>query len=418
MIGDEVRLDEVLAERIGRPRAARARAARARRRRGPAATARCREPRARRHAGEAPAARRLPADRAPAPRDRSHAPRLRRAVPRPHAPRGHRAHGERKLDLHRRLAVALEATDADTQPMLVGVHWEQAGGADPAPRRCTRAGDRATEALAFERGAAVRALHLARPRHVAGAAREARRRVCERGARPRGRRGVPRTRACPKVTSVTRTRSSSSRRRRCSSSARGTSTRAWSTSERLLESADIALPKTPRRALASLLWRRARVKVRGTKFKPRDETPAVARGARADRHRVVGGVRAVDERLDPRRVVSGAESVAVAERRRVRPHAASAAARGVSRRCEWCAERARRATRRRRNRRRGARRSVLARLGPACARVHRRLQGQLAPGLRARREVRRDVLHQLRERRGSATRCRALSHWARSSSAR
>jgi len=40
--------------------------------------------------------------------------------------------------------------------------------------------------------------------------------------------------------------------------------------ERLLASVDIALPKTPRRALASLLVRRARVRVRGTQFKPRD----------------------------------------------------------------------------------------------------------------------------------------------------
>ncbi|HEY5947604.1 MAG TPA: hypothetical protein VIV40_19000, partial [Kofleriaceae bacterium] len=40
--------------------------------------------------------------------------------------------------------------------------------------------------------------------------------------------------------------------------------------ERLLASVDIALPKTPRRALASLLWRRGRVLVRGTEFKPRD----------------------------------------------------------------------------------------------------------------------------------------------------
>ncbi|HEY5945314.1 MAG TPA: protein kinase, partial [Kofleriaceae bacterium] len=58
---------------------------------------------------------------------------------------------ERKPDLHRRLAVALEATDAESQPMLVGVHWEQAGEPARAAALYARAGDRATEALAFER---------------------------------------------------------------------------------------------------------------------------------------------------------------------------------------------------------------------------------------------------------------------------
>ena len=42
--------------------------------------------------------------------------------------------------------------------------------------------------------------------------------------------------------------------------------------ERLLASVDVGLPNTPRRALASLLWRRARLKVRGIKFKPRDQS--------------------------------------------------------------------------------------------------------------------------------------------------
>jgi len=40
--------------------------------------------------------------------------------------------------------------------------------------------------------------------------------------------------------------------------------------ERLLTAVGIDLPNTPRAALAQLLWRRARVRIRGTKFKPRD----------------------------------------------------------------------------------------------------------------------------------------------------
>src|SRR5690606_31139740 len=58
---------------------------------------------------------------------------------------------ERTQELHRRLAVALEATEAESQPMLVGVHWEQAGEPARAAALYARAGDRANDAFAFER---------------------------------------------------------------------------------------------------------------------------------------------------------------------------------------------------------------------------------------------------------------------------
>jgi len=178
--------------------------------------------------------------------------------------------GERKPDLHRRLAVALEATDADTQPMLVGVHWEQAGEPARAAALYARAGDKATEALAFERAVRLyeRCISLAPDMSPALRAK-----LGDAYANAgRGREAAEVYLALARESKVAADALELEQKAALQLLRSGHIDEGMVVLERLLESVHLELPKTPRRALASLLWRRARVKVRGTKFKPRDES--------------------------------------------------------------------------------------------------------------------------------------------------
>jgi hypothetical protein len=59
---------------------------------------------------------------------------------------------ERRLDRHRRIALALESND-DAEPRALALHWEGAGDPVRASRYASLAGDRAAQALAFDRAA-------------------------------------------------------------------------------------------------------------------------------------------------------------------------------------------------------------------------------------------------------------------------
>jgi eukaryotic-like serine/threonine-protein kinase len=174
----------------------------------------------------------------------------------------------RKLDLHRRLAVALEATDADTQPMLVGVHWEQAGEPARAAALYARAADRATEALAFERAVKLyqRCLALA-PELSSTLGAKLGDAYANAG---HGREAADVYLSLARESKVAADALELEQKAAHQLLRGGHIDDGMVVLERLLASVDIDLPKTPRRALASLLWRRARVRVRGTHFKPRD----------------------------------------------------------------------------------------------------------------------------------------------------
>jgi eukaryotic-like serine/threonine-protein kinase len=175
---------------------------------------------------------------------------------------------ERKPEIHRRLAIALEATDAETQPMLVGVHWEQAGEPGRAAALYARAGDRANDAFAFERAVKLyeRCLQLApelgqavRPKLAYAYANAG-----------RGREAADVYLALAREAKVAADALELEQKAAHHLLRSGQIDDGMIVLERLLASVDIDLPKTPRRALASLLWRRARVRARGTSFKPRD----------------------------------------------------------------------------------------------------------------------------------------------------
>ncbi len=175
---------------------------------------------------------------------------------------------ERKPELHRRLAVALEATDAETQPMLVGVHWEQAGEPARAAALYGRAGDRAAEAFAFERAVKLyeRCLLLAPEMST-----QVRSKLGDAYANAgRGREAADVFLALASESKIAADALELEQKAAHELLRAGLIDEGREVLDRLLTSVGIGMPSTPRRALASLLWRRARLKVRGIRFDPRD----------------------------------------------------------------------------------------------------------------------------------------------------
>ena len=177
---------------------------------------------------------------------------------------------DRKPEVHRRLAVALEATDAETQPMLVGVHWEQAGEPARAAALYARAGDHATEAFAFERAVKLYEKCLALAPEMGATLRP---KLGDAYANAgRGREAADTYLALAREAKVAADALELEQKAAHQLLRGGHIDDGMNVLEKLLASVDIGLPKTPRRALASLLWRRARVRLRGPQFKPRDES--------------------------------------------------------------------------------------------------------------------------------------------------
>ncbi len=175
---------------------------------------------------------------------------------------------ERKPEIHRRLAVALEATDAETQPMLVGVHWEQAGEPARAVALYARAGDRATETFAFEHAAKLYERCLALAPEMSPLLRA---KLGDAYANAgRGREAADVYLGLASESKVAADALELEQKAAHQLLRGGHIDDGMVVLERLLASVDISLPKTPRRALSTLLWRRARVRLRGTKWKPRD----------------------------------------------------------------------------------------------------------------------------------------------------
>ncbi len=175
---------------------------------------------------------------------------------------------ERTPELHRRLAIALEATDAETQPMLVGVHWEQAGEPGRAAALYARAGDRANDALAFERAIKLYERSIALAPELSPALRA---KLGDAYANAgRGREAADVYLGLARESKVSADALELEQKAAFQLLRAGHIDDGLVVLERLLTSVQIDLPKTPRRALASLVWRRARVRMRGTKYEPRD----------------------------------------------------------------------------------------------------------------------------------------------------
>jgi len=171
---------------------------------------------------------------------------------------------------HRRLATAIEARAQATDAEALALHWREAGEVDRGADHALLAARNAERALAFDRAADFFAQALERERawdaqqpiHVelADALRQA-----GRGAE-----------AASYYVSATRDTDPVEGRR-----LRALATQTYLQSgqldaglelaEELLREMGMSMPKGPKRALASLLWNRARNGIRGLAFEPQDE---------------------------------------------------------------------------------------------------------------------------------------------------
>lgn len=171
---------------------------------------------------------------------------------------------------HRRLAVTIEARSRASDAEALALHWREAGERDRAADHALVAARAAAKKLAFDRAADffLQALERSRdwaaqrPLHVelADALRQA-----GRGAE-----------AAEHYLTATREADGTEARR-----LRALATQTYLQSgqldaglelaEGLLREMDMAIPKGPKRALASLLWHRARNAMRGLGFEPRSE---------------------------------------------------------------------------------------------------------------------------------------------------
>ncbi len=172
-------------------------------------------------------------------------------------------------DCHRRLAVALEASGTADHEEL-GVHYRGAGDDTRAGAHFALAAAKASEALAFERAAALYrlALKLAAPELI----ESSRLRGALAEALANAGRGVEAAReylaACEGAT-ADRTLELH-RLAAMQFLISGHIDEGLATLRDVLSAIGMCLPQSPRRALASLLWQRTLLRLRGLKFRPRD----------------------------------------------------------------------------------------------------------------------------------------------------
>lgn len=175
-----------------------------------------------------------------------------------------------RLDCHRRVAQAL-ADDPGADPEALAVHWEAAGDAELAARHAVAAGLRAADAFAFDRAARLlqQALDWA---PLAGAqGRELRLRLGEALAsagrgRAAGEVYLAASVGAPREQSIDLMRRAADQYLRS-----GYLDDGMAVLVAVLRAVGLRLAPTPGRALASLLWKRARLRVRGLGFTERRE---------------------------------------------------------------------------------------------------------------------------------------------------
>ena len=172
---------------------------------------------------------------------------------------------------HAAVAQALESSGLGAQdPQILVRHLEAAGETARAAELATRAARLASEALAFDRAAELlsTALRLGRPNE-----HEARRLRIELGdALVQAGRAVEAADAFLAAAEGADATTRLDCRRKAAEHllATGQIERGRETLRVVLAEFDVELPATPRRALASLLWHRLRLRLRGYGFSPRD----------------------------------------------------------------------------------------------------------------------------------------------------
>jgi eukaryotic-like serine/threonine-protein kinase len=177
-----------------------------------------------------------------------------------------------RADHHRRIALLFETSGRGDHEALA-LHWREAGDLDKAAHHAELAGDRATEAFAFQRASRHyrMALELVREPH----AHELRLKLAEAlvrsGASAAGARLYSvAANGAPATESITLRRKAAEHLLRSGHIDEG-----LSELQRVLSVVGMSMPASPEGALASFLWGRMRMKIRGLGFraKPESEIP-------------------------------------------------------------------------------------------------------------------------------------------------
>jgi len=176
---------------------------------------------------------------------------------------------EQRVGLHRALATALEAS-ARADPEALAVHFERAGDRDKAAHYAAVAAVAAAEALAFDRAAKLFRTALEQRPPGGEAERDLRVRLAE--ALANSGRCLEAAREYQRAAAGAHERQVLDLERHAAFhyTVSGHAAEGREAFRSVLGFLGIAPPSTPRRALAHFLWSRARLKLRGLRFRPRD----------------------------------------------------------------------------------------------------------------------------------------------------
>lgn len=174
-------------------------------------------------------------------------------------------------DCHRRLAMVLEATGS-ADAALLAAHCHGAGMDEKARDYFAMAADQASDALAFDRAADLYRTALEMHEGEEALQRQLRRRLGDALANAgRGREAAEQYLLAADGSAA----GEELELRRCAaiqSLISGHIDDGLDALRQVLQKVDMKLPETPRRALASLLWQRLKLRLRGLGFRPRDAT--------------------------------------------------------------------------------------------------------------------------------------------------
>ncbi|HEY5950047.1 MAG TPA: AAA family ATPase, partial [Kofleriaceae bacterium] len=176
-----------------------------------------------------------------------------------------------RVEWHRRLADALDADGAiEPAPLALVEHLEAAGEAERAAANAYAAGERAMQVLAFDHAADLFAIALRLGKYEADKTRELQLKVAQAyGHAGRGPEGARQYLAVAlDADPERRTEYVSEAAQHLFGS--GHLQRGLALLEELTSECGISWPQTSRRALANLLWQRARLRIRGLRWREQD----------------------------------------------------------------------------------------------------------------------------------------------------
>jgi Cdc6-like AAA superfamily ATPase len=181
-----------------------------------------------------------------------------------------------RREWHERLAVAIETSERP-DPEAIAIHWQAAGNGPRAATFAVKAAERATDALAFDRAARLYAVALELRPSEGNESRALRVKLAESLANA-GRGKEAATAYLASLEGATAAEVLDLRRRAATQLlTTGHIEEGLETMQSVLAAVGLEYPATPRKALMQVIWRRMMLRLRGLRFKRRDESSVSSR---------------------------------------------------------------------------------------------------------------------------------------------